>query len=111
MTNTEKKQLIEIVHAEIAKLEDKIEGLKEYTAPIAPDDAIGRISRMDAINNKSIFEKSMRNSRERLSHLNYVLQTINEADFGLCAKCHQSISFERLKIRPEIKLCANCFQR
>ncbi len=32
----------------------EIEVLKELTKPIAPENAIGRVSRMDAINNKSI---------------------------------------------------------
>jgi DnaK suppressor protein len=111
MTDIEKKQIVEIIHTEISKIEGKIEGIREHTAPIAPDDAIGRVSRMDAINSKSIFEASMRNLQERLQQLTYIINTVNDADFGICTKCRQSIPIERMKIRPEIRLCANCFRK
>lgn len=109
MTKAEKTQLTEIINSEIHKLGHKIEELKEFTHPIAPDNAIGRISRMDAINNKSVFDASMRNTQTRLEQLAQALKMVNDADFGICIKCRQSIPFERLKIRPEIRLCANCF--
>lgn len=108
MIQEEKQQLIEIIDTEITKLTKKVNELKDFTGPIAPDDAIGRISRMDAINNKSIFEASLRNIQTRLEQLSHALKIINDADYGICVKCRQSIPFERLKIRPEIRLCANC---
>jgi DnaK suppressor protein len=108
MTNEEKEQIIQIITQEIKKLNRKINELKEFTAPVSPDDAIGRISRMDAINNKSIVEASMRNLQSRLDQLQKISQVIDEKDFGLCIKCHRPIPFERLKIRPEIRLCAGC---
>ena len=55
MKEAEKNELIQIIHSEIEKLKIKLSDLKEFTSPVAPDNAIGRISRMDAINNKSIF--------------------------------------------------------
>ena len=36
---------------------------KEITKPIAPENAIGRISRMDAINNKSVTEAALRQAK------------------------------------------------
>lgn len=39
-----------------------METLEDSCKPIAPDVAIGRISRMDAINNKSVMEASLRNA-------------------------------------------------
>lgn len=111
MTENEKKELIVIVENEIDKLTHKIEELKEFTAPIAPDDAVGRISRMDAINNRSVYEASMRNVQGRLDQLIQMKKMINNPDFGLCSNCRQSIPFERLKLRPEIRLCANCIKR
>ncbi|MFW6259706.1 MAG: TraR/DksA family transcriptional regulator, partial [Tangfeifania sp.] len=96
---------------EIEKLSRKIDELKEFTAPVSPDDAIGRISRMDAINNKSIVEASMRNLQNRLDQLQKISQVVHDKDYGLCIKCHKPIAFERLKIRPEIRLCAGCLQK
>lgn len=110
MTKEERTEITEIISREIQKITKKINELKEFTAPVSPDDAIGRISRMDAINNKSITEASMRNLQTRLDQLQKISQVVSEKDFGLCIKCHKPIAFERLKIRPEIRLCAECLQ-
>lgn len=111
MTPDEKEQIVIIIESEIQKLKGKIEELKQFTQPISPDDAIGRISRMDAINNKTIYDSSLRNARTRLSQLEQIQKLKNDGSFGICNKCHQSIPFERLKLRPEIRLCANCLRK
>lgn len=61
-------------------IKEKIEGLKEniksyqlLTQPISPDNAIGRLSRMDAINSKSINEAALNNSKQTLSKLERAL--------------------------------------
>lgn len=108
MTEAEKKELIRIIHSEINKLKKKLGDIKQFTAPVEPDCAIGRISRMDAINNKSIFEASERNIKARLSQLEQSLKMTNDKDFGLCIKCRKSIAIERLRLRPEIRVCASC---
>jgi DnaK suppressor protein len=66
---------------------------------------------MDAINNKSVFDASMRNVQGRLDQLTQTLKMTGDADFGICTKCRQSIPFERMKIRPEIRLCATCLKK
>jgi DnaK suppressor protein len=111
MIAEELKEIHEIINREIQKLSKKIKELKEFTAPVSPDNAIGRISRMDAIHNKSIVEASLRNLQTRVSQLQNISQVVHEKEFGLCTKCHKPIAFERLKIRPEIRLCAGCLQQ
>lgn len=110
MEQQQRTEIEQIILAEIEKLGRRINELKEFTRPEAPDCAIGRVSRMDAINNRSVFEASMNNTRQRLELLRQVLKTIHDDDFGLCSHCRQSIPFDRLKIRPEIRLCANCLR-
>ena len=111
MTKDEREQLIQIIHDEISKLKKRADTLKDFTGPVSPDDAIGRISRMDAINNKSVFDASLRNLETRIDQLSQILSLVNEPEFGICVRCHQSIPFERLKLRPEIRLCAGCLRK
>jgi DnaK suppressor protein len=111
ISKEQKEELIAIIKAETAKLTNKIEELKSFAKPEAPDNAIGRISRMDAINNKSIVDASLRNLHTRLDQLQKISQVIHDKDYGLCIKCHRTIAFERLKIRPEVRLCAGCLQK
>jgi DnaK suppressor protein len=78
------------------------------TQPISPDDAIGRVSRMDAINNKSVNDAALRQAEEKLKKLNYVLKKIGSDDFGKCVNCGQQIPLGRILIRPESVLCVKC---
>jgi len=111
MSPEEKAEIVEVINAESEKLTVKINDLSEFTGPIAPDDAIGRISRMNAINNKSIMDASMRNLETRLDQLYKITQVVHDKEFGLCNKCHKPIPIERLRISPEIRLCAGCLKR
>ena len=93
---------------EISKTELLIKEYQEMTKPIAPDVAIGRISRMDAINNKSVMEAAMRQAEEKLRNLQRVSSKIDHKDFGICLKCHKPIPMGRILIRPESLNCVNC---
>ena len=93
---------------EISKTEKLIAEYKELTKPVAPDDAIGRISRMDAINNKSVTEASLRQSEEKLRNLERVLSRVGTSDFGICIKCGKPIPEGRIIYRPESLNCVDC---
>ena len=108
MDTKDKAILKEKIGKDIETLKKKIEELKEFTQPIEPDCAIGRISRMDAINNKSVFDASKRNSLERKKQLEISLKIIEEKNYGLCIKCGTHIPMNRLLIRPEVRVCVDC---
>jgi len=93
---------------EISKTEGLIVEYKEMTKPVAPDCAIGRISRMDAINNNSVTEASLRQAEEKLVNLNRILSQFGSKDFGLCMKCRKPIPLGRVLFRPESLYCVNC---
>lgn len=94
--------------SEIEKTEKIIADYKEMTKPVSPDDAIGRVSRMDAINNKSVTEASLRKAEDKLRGLNHVLSQLGSEDFGKCLMCNQPIPLGRILSRPESVYCVNC---
>lgn len=96
------------IEKKIKNLLIDIESLEESCKPIAPDVAIGRISRMDAINNKSVMEASLRNATKKLNGLQIALKNIDTDDFGICLKCNQPILEGRLFILPESRFCVKC---
>ncbi len=104
----EKQDIKNKVISEISKTEKLIEEYKEMSQPIAPDCAIGRVSRMDAINNNSVTLAALRKAEEKLSALNKVLDQIDTPDFGRCLKCKQPIPIQRIIFRPQSLLCVNC---
>lgn len=93
---------------EISKTEKLILDYRDMTRPVEPDCAIGRISRMDAINNQSVTESSLRQAEGKLKKLKIVLSRIGDKDFGLCNKCRQTIPLPRILYRPESMLCVHC---
>ncbi len=96
------------IMAEISQTEKSIEQYKDMVKPVAPDVAIGRISRMDAINNKSVMEASLRQAELKLVNLKRVLSQLGSKDFGICLKCKEPIPVGRILIRPESLYCVNC---
>ena len=107
----EEQQLAEIkakIVAEIKKTEEAVEEYKEITKPIPPENAIGRVSRMDAINNKSVAEAALRQAQDKLDKLQYMLTQVGKKNFGICAKCHQPIPIGRLLLMPQSRYCVRC---
>tara|TARA_R110000868_G_scaffold259361_15_gene517517 strand:+ start:4669 stop:5004 length:336 start_codon:yes stop_codon:yes gene_type:complete len=108
MTTIEKDKLKEIIRLKISETHAEIKELIELTKPIPLDAAIGRVSRMDAINNKSINDSSLREKKKLLIRLERVLENSDSPDFGICHKCGKEIPFGRLEYIPHTTLCVNC---
>ncbi len=89
----------------------RVEQLTEDTAPVAPDCAIGRVSRMDAINNKGVNEAALANARDKLRDIEESLARIDTPDFGKCKSCTEEIPTERLMAMPESLYCMRCARR
>ena len=92
---------------EKSKLILRLDELVELTQPIAPDDAIGRVSRMDAIVNKSINQEALRKANDKLNKINISLERIDDDDFGTCIQCGTPIPIQRLLLMPG-SICINC---
>lgn len=108
LSGEQRNQVRETIYQQIGEAEEELKLLKELTAAVAPDNAIGRLSRMDAINNKSVNDAAYRNVRNRLKRLQNVLEKVDDNDYGLCVRCGGPIAFERILIMPEKRVCVNC---
>lgn len=108
MTKEEKEKLENNVMEKIEVVKENIISYKRLTKPVSPDNAIGRITRMEAINSKSINEAALREAESTLSKLESTLKIIDHTNFGLCQACEETIPFARLMIMPETSLCVEC---
>lgn len=107
--NAQDKELIrDIINEQIQQIEQKLPGLEEQTKPISPDNAIGRLSRMEAINERSVNQATYRKAKIRLEGLLAAREKIDDEDYGQCLECGESIHLKRLKILPESALCMDC---
>lgn len=111
MTTEERTQVRQKLEEHITQTEADIRDLKEATQPISPDNAIGRISRMDAINNKSVNDAALRASQVKLGKLQKNLERVEDKDFGLCTRCGKEIQMGRLLFMPESSWCIACARK
>ncbi len=105
---SEKKLFLQKAESVIAETKLRIEELKELTKPIPPENAVGRLSRMDAINNKSINEAALRELEAKLVRMKSAVDKINDVYFGQCVGCGKSIPMGRLLLLPGSTKCVNC---
>lgn len=111
MKAEERADLKAKIISSIEETERDIAELKELTKPIAPENAIGRISRMDAINNKSINEAALAQAQTKFDKLKFALVKCAEPDFGSCKRCNQPIPMGRLVLMPESLFCVKCVRQ
>ena len=108
MNKQERNKAKESIKKSIEETQKDISNLKELTKPISPENAIGRVSRMDAINNKSVNESALRNAINKLALLKSALQRVNNDDFGLCIRCKNEIPIQRILLIPQSNRCVHC---
>ena len=82
---------------------------KEDAQPVKLDQqAIGRLSRMDAIQQQKMAEANRRRQILRLAQIKAALKAIEEEEYGLCRRCEEPITLARLKVQPECAICLEC---
>jgi DnaK suppressor protein len=108
LNNTQRKAIKEKILTEIASTTILIEKYKEHTKPTAPDCAIGRVSRMDAIINTSVAKVSLGSAEQKLKKLTIALEKVTHKNFGVCTRCEREIQLGRLLFMPESNRCVHC---
>ena len=108
MKDDQKIKLKKSIEKKIKNIKESILSYDLITKPIPPDNAIGRITRMEAINSKSINEAALEKAKGTLAKLEKALAKIDDPDFGICIECEEEIPFARLTIIPETDFCVQC---
>lgn len=108
MTNEQRAELKQKISAALEDTKLAISELEELTKPISPENAIGRVSRMDAINNKSINEAALTQAKAKLDKLQFAAKKVDEPEFGICKRCQTDIPMGRLLLMPESLFCVRC---
>ena len=100
----------------MAMIEDEIAALKSLSAvtrnsraPVAFDQqSVGRLSRIDAMQQQSMELATESRRRKRLSMLVTAQHRIDTGDYGHCLACDGEIDFKRLEIDPAATCCIAC---
>lgn len=85
--------------------------LQASTADARPVDlglSIGRLSRMDALQQQHMALARRQRVQVRLQQIRAALEHIESGSYGACALCGEAIGFARLRARPEAQVCREC---
>ena len=103
---------IDELRADLLKLRENLRAfLKsslEGSKPIDLDEPIGRLSRMEAIQQQQMTAAARSRSSLRLRQVEGAMQRITRDDYGFCIECDDAIGHKRLKARPETPMCVGC---
>ncbi len=106
-----KEELKQRIEEEIKNLKQSIERLESSKGPVEPDRAIGRLTRMEAIQDQEMKDASLLKATQRLDNLKRVLENVDKPHYGICKRCEKPIPIERLMLVPEAAICVPCSAR
>ena len=92
----------------VDEIEAFLETSKDSAGVVELDTSIGRLSRMDAMQDQQMALELRRRKKRQLLQVNNALKRIEENLYGLCSLCSQPIAEERLEAFPEVLTCVNC---
>jgi DnaK suppressor protein len=99
------RQKLEAVAADIRK---GLEGSAHSATPVPPDSAIGRLTRVDAMQSQQMALALRERQRIQLQRIEQALRFLEEGRYGTCVRCGEEISAQRLDASPESVLCVGC---
>lgn len=108
MEASEREEMKRVILDKLEETKQEIEQLEELTKPGEPDNAYGRLSRMDAINNKTINDAALKEQKNRFQKLELALDYLEDGKYGDCIKCGDPIPVGRLKLMPWTTRCVKC---
>ncbi len=108
----DRQKLTELIENELLSIDKHIDELKQRCQPVSPDNAIGRISRMEAIGERGVHQTALAAAQQRKQALKTALHRIaNDDDYGLCEACDQPVPLARLMLVPESRYCVSCLEK
>jgi len=87
-----------------ATLESSAEGAK----PVDLELSIGRLSRVDAMQQQQLAVARRRRVLAALQQVQRALSRLDDGLYGACLNCEEPIGFARLALRPEASRCRRC---
>jgi DnaK suppressor protein len=106
---------LEKLHRDMIELVDELTELLASTRsqerPVELDQTgVGRLSRIDAMQQQQMIKEQRRRHRLRLQQLEAALARWQEGEYGWCMRCEEPIGYKRLEARPESPMCIRCLK-
>lgn len=111
LTDVQFNEIRDLIARQLAEIEAQLQGSRDEAKPVDLELSIGRISRVDAMQQQSMALASRARLGERQMALEAALARLDRDTYGECAGCGDPIAFGRLKAKPEATRCVACSVR
>ncbi|MCH2386581.1 MAG: hypothetical protein MK240_00100 [Opitutales bacterium] len=108
MTEEQLTHLRSIIIIRIGAIEASLAEDDPESKPVAPDIAIGRLSRLESMQSQQMILAQKRRQQEERERLKNALGRIDKGSYGTCGYCLSPISYERLEAMPDAVVCMSC---
>ncbi|SHE56653.1 transcriptional regulator, TraR/DksA family [Ruegeria intermedia] len=109
MNQAELKEFETRIRARLAELEQNSEAGKQAQSVVELDQqTVGRLSRMDALQNQAMAKAQQTRRDLEARRLNAALARISEGEFGYCEDCGEAIARGRMELDPAAGKCVSC---
>ena len=102
------KKYREQLEESLFEIEQYLEKTEESAEAVSPDKSLGRLSRMEAMQDQQLMLEARRRKKMQKVAVQSALQRIENGQFGACIFCGNLIPEERLAVAPESSSCVNC---
>jgi DnaK suppressor protein len=109
MTDEERAEFAAVLRAHRETLLATLAGAASMSQTVTLDQsAVGRLSRMDAMQQQQMAEAQGRVTRRELEAVKHALVRVDNDAYGDCLDCGEEIDRRRLRARPAVTLCVAC---
>lgn len=109
LTGNQRDELRGVLERELARLEKSMRVSDEAVRTVELDQtAVGRLSRMDSLQNQKLAQNLAEREQVRLAHVLAALRRMAAGAYGTCSECEAAVPFERLLVFPETPTCQAC---
>ena len=109
MNDAETARLANLIRARLKELEaENALGRQGRSVVELDQQAVGRLSRMDALQNQAMAVAQQNRRDAEATGLHDALRRIGNGDFGYCEDCGDDIAVKRLELNPATTRCVSC---
>lgn len=108
LTAAEQRELYEKLLELRSELTNLLVDSSASSKAVDLDQPIGRLSRMDALQQQAMAKANRAAHSQRLILIEAALAAMKTGRYGECRSCEEPIGFSRLQVRPESPFCLDC---
>ena len=98
-----------LLTARRASLQEVLSSGAEAAQPVELDQQrVGRLSRMDAMQQQAMSRETDRRRRLELKRIEGAMGRVNSGEYGWCLRCGEGIGPRRLTVDPAALHCVEC---